>query len=99
MVRLLVRLLIIGGRRLRHLAYVQVDPLFRRFAGVGCVPTARTASRRLKHFTMTTVDRLQLLNAGIVARVLPRLTLRTLTIDVDGVSNGASVRTLQSGRL
>src|SRR6267378_2907008 len=34
---------------------------------------------------MTTVDRLQLLNAGIVARVLPRLTLRTLTIDVDGV--------------
>ena len=85
MVRLLVGLLIIGGRRLRHLAYVQDDPLFRRFAGVHRVPTARTVSRWLKQFTMTTVDRLQLLNAGIVARVLPRLTLRTLTIDVDGV--------------
>src|SRR5260370_36528118 len=85
MVRLLVGLLIIGGRRVRHLAYVQDDPLFRRFAGVHRVPTARTVSRWLKQFTMTTVDRLQLLNADIVARVLPRLTLRTLTIDVDGV--------------
>jgi Transposase DDE domain group 1 len=85
MIRLLLGLLIIGGRRLRHLAYVQDDPLFRRFAGVRCVPTARTVSRWLKHFTMTTVDRLQVLNAGIVARVLPGLGLRTFTIDVDGV--------------
>jgi hypothetical protein len=85
MIRLLVGLVIIGGRRLRHLGYVQDDPLFRRFAGVRRVPTARTVSRWLKHFTMTTVDRLQVLNAGIVARVLPVLGLRTLTIDVDGV--------------
>jgi hypothetical protein len=85
MVRLLVGLVIVGGRRLRHLAYVQDDPLVRRFAGVRRVPTARTVSRWLKHFTMTTVDRLQVLNAGIVARVLPALGLRTFTIDVDGV--------------
>ena len=85
MIRLLLGLMIIGGRRLRHLAYVQDDPLFRRFAGVRCIPTARTVSRWLKHFTMTTVDRLQVLNAGIVARVLPALGLRTFTIDVDGV--------------
>jgi hypothetical protein len=85
MIRLLLGLVIIGGRRLRHLAYVQDDPLFRRFAGVRCVPTARTVSRWLKHFTMRTVDCLQVLNAGIVARVLPALGLRTFTIDVDGV--------------
>ena len=85
MIRLLVGLLIIGGRRLRHLVYVQDDPLFRRFAGLRHIPTARTVSRWLKHFTMTTVDRLQVLNAGIVARVLPGLGLRTFTIDVDGV--------------
>ena len=85
MIRLLLGLVIIGGRRLRHLAYVQDDPLFRRFAGLRRIPTARTVSRWLKHFTMTTVDRLQVLNAGIVARVLPALGLRTLTIDVDGV--------------
>ena len=85
MVRLLIGLLIVGGRRLRHLAYVQDDPLFRRFAGIRVVPTARTVSRWLKQFTMTTVGRLQDLNAGVVARVLPGLGLRTLTIDVDGV--------------
>jgi hypothetical protein len=85
MIRLLLGPLIIGGRRLRHIAYVQDDPLVRRFEGVRRLPTARTVSRWLKHFTMTTVDRLQLLNAGIVARVLPALGLRTLTIDVDGV--------------
>ena len=85
MVRLLVGLLIVGGRRLRHLAYVQDDPVFRRFGGVRVVPTARTVSRWLTHFTMTTVARLQALNAVVVTRVLPGLGLRTVTIDVDGV--------------
>ena len=85
MVRLLVGLLVVGGRRLRHVAYVADDPLFRRFTGLRRMPTARTVSRWLKYFTMTTVGRLQDLNAGVVARVLPALGLGTLTIDVDGV--------------
>ena len=85
MVRLLLGLLVVGGRRLRHVAYIADDPLFRRFTGVRHLPTARTVSRWLKHFTMTTVGRLQDLNAGVVARVLPALGLGTMTIDVDGV--------------
>jgi hypothetical protein len=85
MVRLLVALLVIGGRRLRHVAYVADDPLFRRFTGLRCLPTARTVSRWLKSFTMATVARLQDLNAGVVAQVLPALGLGTITIDVDGV--------------
>lgn len=85
MVRLLVGLLIVGGRRLRHVAYVSDDPLFRRFTGLRGLPTARTVSRWLKHFTMTTVGCLQDLNAGVVARLLPELGLGTITIDVDGV--------------
>jgi hypothetical protein len=85
MVRLLVGLLVVGGRRLRHVAYVADDPVFRRFTGLQCLPTARTVSRWLKSFTMTTVGRLQDLNAGVVARVLPALGLGTITIDVDGV--------------
>jgi hypothetical protein len=85
MVRLLVGLLVVGGRRLRHVAYVADDPLFRRFTGLRPLPTARTVSRWLKAFTMTTVGRLQDLNGGVVARVLPALGLRTVTIDVDGV--------------
>jgi hypothetical protein len=85
MVRLLIGLLIVGGRRLRHVAYVADDPIFRRFTGLRRLPSARTVSRWLKPFTMTTVGRLQDLNAGVVARVLPVLGLGTITIDVDGV--------------
>ncbi len=85
MVRLLVGLLVVGGRRLRHVAYLSDDPLCRRFTGLRSLPTARTVSRWLKQFTMTTVGRLQDLNAGVVARVLPALGLGTITIDVDGV--------------
>jgi len=85
MVRLAVGLLVVGGRRLRHVDYVADDPLFRRFTGLRRLPTARTVSRWLKQFTMTTVGRLQDLNAGVIARVLPALGLGTITIDVDGV--------------
>ena len=55
MVRVLMGLLLVGGRRLRHLAFVQNDPLFQRFGEVQVVPTARTVSRWLQGFTMTTV--------------------------------------------
>jgi hypothetical protein len=85
MVRLVIGLLIVGGRRLRHLAYVQDDPLFQRFCEVQVVPTARTASRWLQGFTMTTVATLQAINTAVVARVLATLGVRTWTIDVDGV--------------
>jgi hypothetical protein len=85
MVRLLIGLLVVGGRRLRHLAFVQDDPLFHRFCEVQVVPTARTVSRWLQGFTMTTVVALQAINAAVIARVLATLGVRTWTIDVDGV--------------
>jgi hypothetical protein len=85
MVRLLIGLLIVGGRRLRHLAFVQDDPLFRRFCEVQVLPTARTVSRWLQGFTMTTVAALQAVNTAVIARVLATLGVRTWTIDVDGV--------------
>jgi hypothetical protein len=85
MVRLLIGLLVVGGRRLRHLAFVQDDPLFQRFCEVRLVPTARTVSRWLQGFTMTTVASLQAINTTVIARVLATLGVRTWTIDVDGV--------------
>ena len=85
MVRVLVGSVIVGGRRLRHVAYVADDPVFQRFGGVRIVPTARTMSRWLRHFTMRTVTRLQALNAAVVSHLLPGLGLRTWTVDVDGV--------------
>ena len=77
MVRVFVGLVIVGGRRLRHLAYVADDPIFQRFGNVRVVPTARTLSRWLRHFTMRTVTRFQALNAAVVRQLLPTLGLRT----------------------
>ena len=85
MVRVLIGLLVVGGRRLRHLAFVQDDPLVHRFCEVHVLPTARTMSRWLQAFTMTTVERLQQINTAVIARVLATLGVRTWTIDVDGV--------------
>lgn len=85
MVRLLIGLLLVGGRRLRHLAFVQDDPLFKRFCELQVVPTARSVSRWLQGFTMTTVACLQQINTAVVARVVATLGVRTWTIDVDGV--------------
>ncbi len=85
MVRLVIGLLVVGGRRLRHLAFLHDDPLVRRFCEVQVLPTARTVSRWLQAFTMSTVDRLQQINTAVIARVVGTLGLRTWTIDVDGV--------------
>ena len=78
-------LLVVGGRRLRQLAYVADDAVVQRFGGVRVVPTARTLSRWLGRFTRTTVRPLQVLKATVVGQLLPRLGLSTWAIDVDGV--------------
>ncbi len=85
MVRLLIGLLVVGGRRLDHVSYVADDPVFLRFCRVQVLPTARTVSRWLTQFTMKTVERLQALNAAVIEHVIPGLRLRTVTVDVDGV--------------
>ncbi len=85
MVRLLIGLLVVGGRRLEHVGYVQDDPVVQRFCQLHVLPTARTVSRWLTQFTMKTVERLQALNAAVIAHVIPGLRLRTVTVDVDGV--------------
>jgi len=99
MMRLLIGLLVVGGRRLDHLAYLATDPLMRRFARVRLWPSVRTVSRWLKRFTMKTVERLAALNAAVITQILPRLRLRTLTVDVDGVvvSTGLQVERAERG--
>ena len=99
MVRVLIGLLVVGGRRLDHLRYLATDPLLQRFARVRAWPTARTVSRWLKRFTMKSVEHLTALNAAVIAQILPRLKLRTLTVDVDGVvvSTGLQVERAERG--
>jgi hypothetical protein len=93
MLRLVLGVVIVGGRRLRHVGYLAGDPLIHRLCGLAHLPTARTLSRWLKTFTAASIERLRNLNAEIVARVLRQLPLRTLTIDVDGtvISTGLTV--------
>ncbi len=99
MVRVLVGLVIVGGRRLRHVAYVADDPVFQRFGTVRVVPTARTLSRWLRHVTMRTITRFQALNAAVASQLLPGLGLRTWTVDVAGVvvSTGLQVERAARG--
>ena len=93
MVRLLVGLVIVGGRRLEHVVYLKGDPLFQRFVGLAQLPSSRTLSRWLKRFRSSSVAKLQHLNAAIIAPIVQKMSPRTLTIDVDGtvISTGLQV--------
>lgn len=93
MIRVVLGLLIVGGRRLRHLDFLCGDFLFERFCGLTGLPSLRTLSRWLGHFTSTSIARLQAINAEVVSRAIESLSLRTLTVDIDGsvISTGLSV--------
>lgn len=94
LLRMLLGLLIVGGRRLSHVAHLKGDVVFYRFCGLQGLPGERTVSRWLKGFRADTVDVLRRLNADLTARALSlHLTCRTLTVDVDGtvLSTGKNV--------
>ncbi len=99
LVLVVLALLLSGGRRLRHLRYLDGDPLVRRFCGLRQLPTPRTLGRWLGTFRARHLPRLQWANALIVARGIRRTGQRRLTIDVDGsvVSTGLQVAWAQRG--
>ena len=84
LVRVVIGMLVVGGTRLRHVGFLDEDPMIGRFCGLRTLPTARTLSRWLKQFTAGTVHRLAALNAEIVAQVIARKPLKTLSVDIDG---------------
>ena len=99
MVLVLLALLISGGRRLRHLRYLDGDPIVLRLCGLTRLPTPRTAGRWLRAFRARHLPRLHALNAAVVARAIRATGTRRLTIDVDGsvVSTGQRVQWAQRG--
>jgi hypothetical protein len=99
MIRLILSLLWIGGRRLRHIQFLRHDPLVKRFAGLVTIPDERTVSRWLGRFTHRTLPPLAALGREVVFRSIGRLGLRTLTIDLDGtvVSTGLQAEWAQRG--
>jgi hypothetical protein len=99
MVLVLLALLISGGRRLRHLRYLDGDPMVLRLCGLTRLPTPRTVGRWLRAFRVRHLPRLHALNAVVVARAIRHTGARRLTIDVDGsvVSTGLQVQWAQRG--
>ena len=93
MLRLILALVIVGGRRLRHVEFLRGDPVIERFTGLQKLPTARTLSRWLKSFRASSVEMLQQVNAAVVSTFIREAGCRTLTVDVDGtvLSTGMKV--------
>jgi hypothetical protein len=99
MVLLMLLLLITGGRRLRHLGYLQGDPLVARCCGLSRLPSVHTVGRWLGHFDEAAVDRLLSWNEVVVARGIQACDLKRLTLDIDGsvVSTGLTVEGARRG--
>jgi len=99
MILLLLALVISGGRRVRHLLYLQGDPLVQRFCGLTRLPTPRSVGRWLREFRAHHLPWVQELNAQLAAAAIRRVGLARLTIDVDGsvVSTGQQVQWAQRG--
>ena len=98
-VLLILTMMILGGRRVRHLLYLRDDPMVERISGLRRLPTPRSVGRWLGKFRARHLEGLQALNEEIVGAVIERLGLRRLTIDVDGsvVSTGLKVAWAQRG--
>lgn len=89
----IVGLLVIGGRRLSHLAHVSLDPVLLRFCGLARMPSDRTLVRWLEAFTPPALERLADVIRDGVYRAIEREGLARLTIDLDGtvLRTGAKV--------
>lgn len=83
-VRLIVAMLIVGARRVKHVRHLGGDPVIARFCGLRVLPGDRTVSRWLSRCTATVRTALLAFNAELVALVVRPLNLRRLTVDADG---------------
>ena len=99
MVLVILTLLITGGRRVRHVGYLDSDPVVKRVCGLARVPSVHTVGRWLKGFNRRAVDALLSVNEKLVSEVIGQSQLRRLTLDVDGsvVSTGLQVEGARRG--
>jgi hypothetical protein len=99
MVLLVLVMLITGARRVRHVGYVEGDPLVKRVCGLGRMPTQHTLGRWLRAFDDRGVKALHGVNERLVGEIINGSGLRRLTLDVDGsvVSTGLKVEGARRG--
>ncbi len=79
-----IGLLLVGGRRLVHLQELEADPVFRRFARVGRLPSVRTLSRWLKTVTEPYREALGEMLRDVAFETWSLAKLRRVTLDLDG---------------
>ncbi len=99
MVMLLVGLLVVGGLRVTHLAFIGTDPILLRFAGLHLTPSDRTVVAWLKAFNPLMLEKLSELIRELVYDQVERCRLTRLTIDLDGtvLRTGAKVDGAERG--
>lgn len=80
----LIGMLLLGGRRLRHLPLLERDPIFLRFARLQQLPCDRTVSRTLKETTRGVRERLGGLLRRLAYDTVRHAGLSRITLDLDG---------------
>lgn len=84
MLMALIGLLIVGGTRVTHLAFLGSDPVFLRFCGLHRLPADRTVVAWLKAFTPPALEALCEIIRDLVYEQIEWLGLRRVTLDLDG---------------
>lgn len=99
LVMLVVTMLIVGCRRVRHLRYLDDDPVVARTCGLKSLPTPRSLGRWLGSFGGSAVAVLGRLNEQVAAEAVCEIGPARLTIDIDGsvVSTGLQVQGAERG--
>jgi len=80
----LIGLLIVGGARVTHLAFLGSDPVFLRFCGLHRLPSDRTVVAWLKAFTPPALEALSEVIRDLVYEQIEWLDLKRVTLDLDG---------------
>jgi hypothetical protein len=83
-VLIVVGMLVVGAKRLRHLAYLRDDPVFLRFAGLRRAPTDRSLGRALGRMKFRTWPELERLSTLVARAALDEVDAKRWTIDIDG---------------
>ncbi|NIM47696.1 MAG: IS1380 family transposase [Gemmatimonadales bacterium] len=80
----LIGMLLLGGRRLRHLPLLERDPIFLRFARLQQLPCDRTVSRTLRETTGVIRERMSELLREVAYHTAREAALSRVTLDLDG---------------
>jgi len=99
LVLLLVALVLVGGRRLKHVQWLEGDPVVRRFAGLNRIPTRCCLARRLAAFRTAELSELDDLIIGAASDALAPHRLARMTLDIDGsvLTTGQQVKGARRG--